>query len=208
MRRTGLTTLIAVVAVALSTGIAIAEEAIVTRDSPLYRNRTGNSIVNEVFEGDIVDVSECRSNRCRVRPEDGPRGWIRQNRLAPLDDEGDAVEGVPFSFGITIGPGGPSISIGAGGGGGGGGPSSGPRACVYVDAGYAGGSQCFRPGDRVNNLSSIGWNDTISSVRVYGGAAITLCTNAGGGAPCYDYYSNTPSVGGAFNDQASYLEVY
>jgi hypothetical protein len=213
MKRTGFSIALAAAAVMASIGVALADDAVVTRDSPVYERRTGNTVVNEVFEGDVVDVRECRSNRCRIRIP-GEDGWIRQNRLAPIDEEGEIREDIPFRFGITIGPSGPGVSIGIGGDGGsgvsvdaGGGASSGARVCLYEHDGYAGASRCFRRGESVNNLSGLGWNDVASSVRVYGGAAAQICEHAGGAGACYNFNTNTPSLGG-FNDLATYIDVY
>lgn len=214
MKRTVLTVAVGFAAMMVCAGVALAEEAMVTRDSPVYRNRTGNAVVNEVYEGDIVDVRECRSNRCRAIVDDGPNGWIPQRRLAVIDDEGEVRREIPFRLGITIGPSGPGVSVGIGGGGSsgvsidaGGGPSSGPRVCLYEHSGFGGLSRCFRRGDTVNNLSSLGWNDVASSIRVYGGARAQVCEHAGGGGACYIVNTNTSDLG-AFNDQASYIDVY
>jgi hypothetical protein len=42
------------------------------------------------------------------------------------------------------------------------------RVCVYQHVGFQGNSQCFDAGDDVEDLRSIGWNDGISSIRVFG----------------------------------------
>jgi SH3-like domain-containing protein len=109
MKRTALFVAIALSAMATSTGVALAEDAYVLRDSDVYANRTGNRVVNEVEEGDIVDVRECRGQRCRVRIP-GEDGWVRANRLAEYDEDEDDY--VPFRFGITIGGGGGGFSFG------------------------------------------------------------------------------------------------
>lgn len=44
----------------------------------------------------------------------------------------------------------------------------GDRVCVYEHSGFGGDSQCFSAGDDVRDLRSIGWNDRISSIRVFG----------------------------------------
>jgi hypothetical protein len=210
MKKFVLSAAIAAAAVMVATSAFAAPNAVVTRDSDVYKTRTGNQVVNEVEEDELVEVLECRGNRCKVKIP-GPDGWMRKNRLVALDDEGEPDPGI--SFGITIGPGGPGISIGVGDGssgvsiGGGGGPSSGPRVCVFDGDGYSGAGRCFAPGTTVNNLSSLGWNDVVNSIRVYGGAGAQICDNAGGGGSCYNVNVNTTTLGG-FNDQASYIDVY
>src|SRR5690606_22792620 len=193
MKRTALSVAVAVVAMALSTTVALAIEAVVLRDSAVYRNRTSSTIVNEVYEDQIVDVVECRSNRCRLRGIPGPDGWVRQNRLAPLDGEGEPQSDVPFRFGITIGPGGPSVSLGIGEGAGSGsssGPTSGPRVCFYQHVNYGGARFCMAPGQSRSNFAAIGWNDTVSSIRVYGGAGVQVCQHANFNGACATFNSN------------------
>lgn len=211
MKRTVISVAVAMAAMAISTTVALAVEAVVLRDSPVYRSRTSNNVVNMVDEDQIVDVVECRRSRCRLEDIPGRDGWVRQDRLAPLDDEGDAQPGLSFQF--NLGPGGPGISIGVGNGGGGvnvgvgsGGPDSGPRVCLYNGEGYTGERRCFADGT-AGNLTSLGWNDVASSVRTYGGADVRLCEHVQGGGACYTFNGNAPALGG-FDNQASYIEVY
>ncbi len=213
MKTFALTAAIAAAAMlAGSTAAFAADDAIVLKDSDVYKTKTGSQVVNEVFEDDEVSVLECGSQRCKIKIP-GPDGWIRKNRLAPIDDEGEVHEDVPFQFGLTFGPSGPGISIGIGGGGGSGisidagtGPSSGPRACIYQAAGYGGAFRCFAEGT-TTNLTSVGWNDAAASIRFYGGAGAQVCADVGGGGTCYNLNSNTPNLG-AFSGQMSYIDVY
>lgn len=213
MKSFALTAAIAAAAMfAGSTAVLAADDAIVLKDSPVYKTKTGSQVINEVYEDDEVVVLECGSQRCKIKI-DGPDGWIRKNRLAPIDDEGEVHENVPFQFGLTFGPSGPGISIGIGGGGGSGisvdagtGPSSGPRACIYQAPNYGGAFRCFPEGS-TTNLTSVGWNDAASSVRFYGGAGAQVCQDINGGGTCYNLNSNKPTLGG-FNGQMSYIDVY
>jgi hypothetical protein len=195
-----------------STAVLAADDAIVLKDSPVYKTKTGSTVINEVFEDDEVIVLECGTQRCKVKI-DGPDGWVRKNRLAPIDDEGEVHENIPFQFGLTFGPSGPGISIGVGGGGGsgisidaGGGVSSGPRACIYQAPNYGGASRCFAEGT-TTNLTSVGWNDVASSIRVYGGAGAQVCEDVGGGGTCFNINVNTANLG-PFSGQMSYIDVY
>lgn len=102
MKRTALILAFSLSALATSAGATMAADAYVTRDADVYANRSGSRVVNDVEEGDIVDVRECSrsANRCFIRIP-GRDGWIRASRLAMYDDRSDDY--VPFRFGVTIG---------------------------------------------------------------------------------------------------------
>jgi hypothetical protein len=48
----------------------------------------------------------------------------------------------------------------------------GDQVCVYKDINYQGAEQCYSAGDEINNLGA--QNNSISSIRVYGGATVTV----------------------------------
>src|ERR1051325_10096459 len=48
----------------------------------------------------------------------------------------------------------------------------GDQVCVYKDINYVGAEQCYRAGDEINNLGA--QNNSISSIRVYGRATVTV----------------------------------
>lgn len=200
---------LASVAVLATSSVALAANAIVTQDSYVYKSRsTSSQKVNSVEEDQEVTVTQCQGTYCFIKIP-GPDGWIKKDRLAPLDDEGDPRPDIPFSFGLTFGPGGPSVSIGIGDAPPpppGPGPGA-PRACFFQNSGYGGASFCVAAGDSVSNLTSIGWNDKISSVRLYGGAEVQVCRHAGFGSPCTTWSSNKSSLG-SWNDQISSVDVY
>ena len=52
------------------------------------------------------------------------------------------------------------------------------RICVYEDINYGGRSQCWNADEAERNLSGTGWNDRISSIRVYGRARIEVYRDA------------------------------
>ena len=52
------------------------------------------------------------------------------------------------------------------------------RVCVYQHVGFQGNSQCFDAGDEVRDLRSIGWNDGISSIRVFGRMQVAVFEDA------------------------------
>ena len=53
------------------------------------------------------------------------------------------------------------------------------RICIYEDINYGGRSQCWNADEEENNLNGLGWNDRISSVRVFGRARVELYRDAG-----------------------------
>jgi hypothetical protein len=52
------------------------------------------------------------------------------------------------------------------------------RICVYEDINYGGRSQCWNADEEERNLSGAGWNDRISSIRVFGRARMELYRDA------------------------------
>lgn len=48
------------------------------------------------------------------------------------------------------------------------------RVCFYEDAGFRGRSECWDLGDDVRDLRNGGWNDRISSVRIFGRIRVAL----------------------------------
>lgn len=52
------------------------------------------------------------------------------------------------------------------------------RICIYEDINFGGRSQCWNADEEERNLSGTGWNDRISSIRVYGRARIEVYRDA------------------------------
>jgi hypothetical protein len=52
------------------------------------------------------------------------------------------------------------------------------RICVYEDVNYGGRSQCWNAEEEERNLSGTGWNDRISSIRVFGRARLEVYRDA------------------------------
>lgn len=201
---------LAAFAVLATSTAALAANAVVIQDSYVYKGRsTSSAKVNFVEEDDEVTVTQCKGSYCFLKIP-GPDGWIKKNRLAPLDEEGDPRRDIPFSFGITIGPGGPSVSIGVGdapvvpSG-----PSGGPRACFFEHAGYGGASFCIAAGDSLGNFTAAGFNDVVSSIRLYGGAGVQVCEHAGFGGACQAFSSNKSNLTAlGWNDIISSADVF
>lgn len=203
-------TALASLAVLVTSTAALAANAVVIQDSYVYKSRsTSSQKVNFVEEDDEVTVTKCQGSYCFLKLS-GPDGWIRKSRLAPLDEEGEPRPDIPFNFGITIGPGGPSISLGVGDAPvAPSGPSSGPRACFFQHAGYGGASFCIAAGDSLGNFTSVGFNDIVSSIRVYGGAGVQVCVDAGFGGACQTWNSNKSDLTPlGWNDTISSAEVF
>ncbi len=213
MTRLPVTALLATAVLLVTSSAAFAAPNAVAADDANLRKNPSNSSkkVNFVEEGDLLTITQCQGNWCFAKVP-GPDGWIRKSALYPIDDEGEVETELPFSFGITIGPGGPSITIGGGSGGGGGGssgPTSGPRACFFQHADYAGASFCVAAGDNISNVSVTGLNDQVSSIRLYGGASVQVCEHAGFAGSCTTFGSNKSNLSSSgFNDLISSVDVY
>lgn len=211
MTRSRLLVGLAALVVAASTGAAYAAPNAVADADFELRKTPKNSAkkVNFVEEGDLLTITECQKSWCYAKVP-GPDGWIRKDYLLPIDDDGEVVEDEPFSFGITIGPGGPKISINGGNQpkpGPSQGPQGGPRACFFSDVGYAGSSFCVPAGQSVPNVG-YQWNDVISSIRVYGGVQVEVCQDEQFNGACTTYGGNVANMGGSWNDTVTSLTVF
>lgn len=80
------------------------------------------------------------------------------------------------------------------------------RVCVYDLADYQGDSACVAAGASDDALGAL-WNNKITSIRVFGGATIRLCQNAGYGGFC-NVFSSDGNLGGALNNQASSYQTW
>ena len=82
------------------------------------------------------------------------------------------------------------------------------RICVYEDVNYGGRSQCWNADEEERNLNGRGWNDRISSIRVYGRARVEIYRDADfhGGRIRLD--RDTPDLGTInWSDQISSFQV-
>ena len=94
------------------------------------------------------------------------------------------------------------VRSGGGWGGGGGGWDRGPRITVYRDANYMGSSSDLR-GEQPN-LSAVGLNDQISSMRMEG--RWEACTDANFGGRCQTFDGSVSNLAShLMNDQVSSL---
>lgn len=80
--------------------------------------------------------------------------------------------------------------------------------CFYEHANFGGRELCMGDGQRIFNLRDMGWNDTISSIRLRGRGGVRVCTDAGFSGRCEmierDIY-NLDAIG--LNDAISSVET-
>jgi hypothetical protein len=82
------------------------------------------------------------------------------------------------------------------------------RVCVYEDVNYGGRSQCWNADDEERNLSGTGWNDRISSIRVFGRARVELYRDADYRGGRLRLERDTPDLGTLnWSDQISSFQV-
>ena len=208
-------------------GGALGVEAVATTNVNV---RTGPgttfSIVDRMTPGERVDIRECTAaNWCFVDRE-GPDGWVSSSYLAappatpPAPPAGSPpAPGEDCSFGFTLGPGGPNLSINCGNGTPPAppGPPSPPapppappafgdQACFYTGSNYSGAERCF--GEGTYNVLPPQINDRISSLRLYGDAQAELCANTALGGACRSFDVDTPNLPPMINDRASSASVF
>ena len=195
--------------VLLSTAAAFAQPGVATgavnvRTGP----GTGYAKVGTLSAGELVDVKQCQGSWCFVDRNSGTDGWASASYLQPAAAQPTPSEpDIPFNFGVTVGPGGPSFSFGIGDA-----PlpapvpppaPATPKVCFFKSSNFAGGSFCVSPGDSKAVLAG-GWNDSISSVSVEGGAQVTVCKNAGFGGSCATIINSKPSLSSYNNAISSF----
>lgn len=196
--------------VAVLCGLAIspafAANAYVTQTSDVYKNPSSNSmVITTLAKNKTVTVIDCQGNYCLLSLP-GPDGWIKQSRLGGLQSGNPSK--VPFSFGFSVGGDGkPSISIGIGNGNG---PVIEPEeddeVCFYKGANFTGSKLCVEPGDSDDSLSS-SWDDSISSIKVYGEAEVTVCRDEDLEGICANISSSKSTLPNALNNKISSYEV-
>ena len=169
---------------------------------------TGYAKVGTLAAGEVVDVTECQGSWCFVNRASGTDGWASKNYLAPYEGSGggggSSSDDIPFNFGVTVGPGGPSFSFGIGDA-----PPPPPpppapaKVCFFKGNNFSGAQFCVNAGDDDPNLPG-GWNDSISSIKVQGGAQVTVCKNFWYGGACTTISTDKPSLGSYNNAISSY----
>ena len=192
--------------VGLSVAPAFAANAYVNQTSSIYKKSSSSStVIKTIAKGSLVTVIDCNVNYCLLQLP-GPDGWIKRGRLNGLKG-GKPASNVPFSFGLSIGGDGkPSISIGIGN------TNEPPviieedKVCFYKGLNYTGSSFCVEPGDADYGLTG-SWDDNISSIKVYGEAEVTVCSDEDLDGICANISSSKKSLPGALDDEISSYEV-
>ncbi|MGV3649866.1 MAG: peptidase inhibitor family I36 protein [Devosia sp.] len=219
-------TLASVALLALGGGARAVEAVATTNVNVRTGPGTTFSIVDRMIPGERVDIRECTAaNWCFVDRE-GADGWVSSTYLTappaapPAPPPGaPPASGEDCSFGFTLGPGGPNLSINCGTGtppappgppsppvpppap-----PSAGDEACFYTGTNYSGAERCF--GEGTFNTLPPQINDRISSLRLYGDAQVELCVNPNLGGACRSFDVDTPNLPPQINDRASSASVF
>ena len=193
--------------VGLAVAPALAANAYVNQLSNVYKYaNTSSQVIYQASKGELVTVIGCQANLCKLQLP-GPDGWIKQSRLGGLN-KGKPSSNIPFSFGLSIGGDGkPSISIGIGNG-------DLPvieeeeedKVCFYKSSNFNGSSFCVESGDADDSLSG-SWNDSISSIQIYGDAEVLVCTDDDLEGICSNIYSSKSSLPNALNNEISSYEA-
>ncbi len=195
-------TLLSTLAASAAPGIATG--AVNVRTGP----GTGYAKVGTLAKNEVVDVKQCQGSWCFVDRDSGTDGWVSKNYLAAYEGGGGGggSTDIPFNFGMSVGPGGPSFSFGIGDA-----PPPPPppappvpaKACFFKGNNFTGAQFCVAVGNDDPHLPG-GWNDTISSIRLQGGAQVTVCKNNWYAGACTTYSADKPSLGGYNNAISSY----
>lgn len=201
--------------IALSTGAALAEVAVATTELNV-RSGPGISfaIVDVLDPGEQVTMSECQTSGWCYVTHDGPDGWVSASYLAPVPGTVEGA-GSDCNVVIEIGPDGPTFRLECGGISVGTTPEDDPEpepaeedvgACFWRNANYAGATFCGGPGT-VAQLEGQ-FNDSLSSVRLFGGAKVKLCEDADLDGYCRTLTADTASLGPLINNRASSLVIF
>lgn len=197
--------------VLLSTAAAFAQPGVATGSVNVRTGPgTGYAKVGVLTAGEYVDVKQCQGSWCFVDRSSGTDGWASANYLQPVNAQPAPEpedDDIPFNFGVTIGPGGPSFSFGIGDA-----PPPAPipvtpEVCFFKGNNFSGAHFCVNPGDYEPTLPG-GWNDSISSISIEGGAEVIVC-KAFGYYPgtCTTYTHDKPSLG-SYNNAISSYQVH
>ena len=188
-----------------------AEDAVATTELNVRSGPgTGFAIVDVLEDGEQVTMSECQTSGWCYVTHDGPDGWVSASYLAPGPG---AVEpsGPDCKVVIEIGPDGPTFRLECGSVSVGTAPEPEPEpedvgACFWRNANYSGATFCGGPGT-VAQLEGQ-FNDSLSSVRLYGGAKVKLCEDADLGGYCRTLTADTAALGPLINNRASSVVIF
>lgn len=175
---------------------------------------TGYGVVDTLYKGEAVEVTECVSNGWCYIEHSGPDGWVSSKYLVantgpapePKDDPdinfGFGVDSSGnFSFGIGVG-GAPVLPT----------PPAPPapeptKVCFYKNASFGGASFCVSPGSADNKLPN-NWNNKISSIELTGGASVKVCRNSNYLGGCKTYGSSKATLPGMYNNKITSFKAF
>ena len=210
---------------------AAAQAATATANVNVRNAPVNGAVVDVLRAGQQVEIDRCQSGWCYVI-KSGPDGWVSQNYLSNDrysrdddnygddrggrgdrgDDRGgrDDNNAPDVSIGFSV----PGFSFQVGNGGFDVRPDRPDRpnrpgrrdqVCFYEDVNFGGNSFCVKPGERLSRLGR--WNDTISSVRVYGDAETQVCEDNNFRGRCIVISRDARNLGRGGNDRISSIRV-
>jgi uncharacterized protein YraI len=144
---------------------------------------TSYGIVDTLYPGEDVTVTECRTNGWCAVIHTGPDGWVSRNYLSGIGGAAPAPAPQQPNVSVNFGVGGFTFSFGSGGFSLRPNPPPGGLVCFYEHFNFQGSSFCARPGEARRSVGSA-WNDRISSIRVTGGAEVQVCEHINYGGRC------------------------
>lgn len=163
---------------------------------------TNYSVIDTLRPGENVQINRRSGGWCYVI-KNGPDGWASCRYLSEAGRPGRSSQrpGVDIEFSIP----GFSFSIGDGDFRRPGRPGGG-EVCFYEHVNYEGDRFCMEPGENRSSLGS-SWNDTISSIRVSGGAEARVCEHFDYEGRCATVDRNVRNLGSRGNDMISSIRV-
>ncbi len=209
-------------AAALVLASAASAQAVEARATTELNLRTGPGTIYSILDtldgGEVVTVLECtEANWCYV-DQDGPSGWVSARYLRavpvppPPPPPGSPAGERDCEFRLVLGPGAPRVEVSCTD------PTPPPppvaepdperrdEACFYRGQNFTGGSFCLAPG-QLDSLDT-GFDDRISSIRIYGDALVNICTERDMSGYCTRVYNDAPVLGALLDDKASSLRVF
>jgi uncharacterized protein YraI len=218
----------------IAAGVAIAATAALMLTPAMAAPATTNSnvnvrsgpgpsygVVDTLRGGTRVEVGECRGSWCAISTR-STDGWVSSGFLSRTGGGGGGVEVLgpaDPNFGISIGPGGVQIGIGAPGVNpppgrpGPGRPGPGPRppivepssgeVCFFDRSRRRGDSFCMEEGDAIRRLGD--WADRISSIDNPDGLEVRVCYEPNF-RDCRTYTSGANTLGD-YDDSINSIQV-
>jgi hypothetical protein len=193
---------------AASAGAALAVPVYATVDSPIYSEKSTSSPQAGVMPRGSIGEGQCDAGWCFVDMPQGVDGWVNASTLdnPPTHDPalerqqapgggGFAFPDFNFDFNVNPAPQPPPDDF-----------EDEAGVCFYDRAGFAGRSFCAGAGDYADRLGS--WEDRISSIEVFGGAEVELCSGQGMGGSCAVFGRDTSRLPSRLNDRISSFEIY